>query len=151
MSINTLFILTCLWVFIIIILPFYPSTRSEWVIEMHILFAIDYIHNLLKAFCSAPVMSAGLQEPLNLKHFERAHSLIKATDCRVACRFMNKNHVCFWKRNAASASAPSPTVKLCSHSALSLTAIVSRTIKSRKKRKRKKILALIKSSGTGLT
>lgn len=47
-----LFILTHLWVFIIITHPLSLSARSEWIIEMHVLFAIDYIHNLLKAFCS---------------------------------------------------------------------------------------------------
>lgn len=62
---------------------------------MHILLAIDYIHNLLKAFCSAPVMSAGFQTALNLKHFESAWSLMKATAGHVAYRFMNKNRACF--------------------------------------------------------
>lgn len=49
---DTLFILTHLWVFIIITHPLCLSSSSEWIIEMHVLFAIDYIHNLLKAFCS---------------------------------------------------------------------------------------------------
>lgn len=51
-SSDTLFILTHLWVFIIITHPLCLSSSSEWIIEMHVLFAIDYIHNLLKAFCS---------------------------------------------------------------------------------------------------
>lgn len=46
-SIDNVFILTHLWVFILITHPF-----SKWIIEMHVLFAIDHIHNPLKAFCS---------------------------------------------------------------------------------------------------
>lgn len=79
-------------------------------------------------------MSAGLQKALNLKHFESARSLIKATAGRVAYRFMNKTHACFWKWVFPSASSHPPTVEPCSHSPLSLTAFVSNTIKSRGKK-----------------
>lgn len=66
---------------------------------------------------------------------ESARSLIKATAGHVAYRFMNKNHVCFWKWVFPSASSHPPSVEPCSHSGLSLTAIVSGTIKSRRERK----------------
>lgn len=62
--------------------PFPLSLQSEWFIEMHILFAIDYIHDLLRAFCSASVMSAGLQTALNWKHFE-CSELDKGNRCAV--------------------------------------------------------------------
>lgn len=66
-NIDAMFILTHPRAFIIITHPFSLPIQSEWFIEMHILLAIDYIRNLLKAFCFVPVMSAGLQKALNLK------------------------------------------------------------------------------------
>lgn len=63
-SIDALFIPRHECAFISVTHPFPLPIQSQWFIEMHILFAIDYIHNLLKAFCSVPVMSAGLQTAL---------------------------------------------------------------------------------------
>lgn len=105
---------------------------------MHILFASHYIHNLLKAFCSVPVISAGLQTALiQLKVaalMESAWSLIKTTVGHVAWATGLWIKTMFSFENGSfPCILPSPTVELCSHSRLSLTAIVSSTIKSRKK------------------
>lgn len=100
-SIDVLFILTLRCVFISRSRPSPLPFQPEWFIEMHILFAIDYIHDLLKAFCSVPVMSAGLQTGFRLNwNSQRSRRvlgcLIKPTAGRIACRFMNKKHVFFW-------------------------------------------------------